>query len=60
MGEALNLEEVRIGYQIEHALSYENSGDPIEIARDALRRFRPRCHDIAAVLGDDAVPVDRP
>jgi len=37
MGEDLDAEEVRVGYAIEHAISYENSGDPIEIAREAVR-----------------------
>jgi hypothetical protein len=43
MGEKLDLEEVRLGYLIEHA----------------FRVFRPRCHDIADVLGDGAVPANQ-
>jgi len=47
MGEDLDVREVQIGYQIEHAMSYQNSGDPKEIARQAIREFKPLCHDIA-------------
>jgi hypothetical protein len=46
MGEDLTLSEVRVGYEVKHAFGYSDSGDPIEVARDAIRTFRPRCHEI--------------
>jgi hypothetical protein len=46
MGEDLALREVRVGYEVKHAFGYADSGDPIEIARDAIATFRPRCQEI--------------
>jgi len=50
MGENPDVPEVNVGYQIEHALSYRNSGDPVEIARNAIRSYKLTCHKIALTL----------
>jgi hypothetical protein len=51
MGEDLDLPEVLIGYEVEHAFSYRNSGDPYGIAMQAVRSNRMNCRDIAQTLG---------
>ncbi len=51
MGEDINLNEVRVGYEIEHAISYDNSGDSIAMAKDVVLRYKLVCNDIADCLG---------
>ena len=52
MGEDLDLPEVRVGYEVEDAFSYRNSGDPVEIARQAVCSYRRNCRDITETLGN--------
>jgi hypothetical protein len=59
MGEDLSLSEVRVGYEIEHAYSYQNSGNPIEIARNAVAKFLSQCHDIASFFEREE-PANKP
>ena len=50
MGEDVSQPEVAVGYVIEHAEAYDEGADPLDLARQALRDFQPRCTGIAALL----------
>jgi hypothetical protein len=49
MGENLDLPEVMIGYRIDDAYSFKG-GDPLAIARETVRCYRPGCQEIAMTL----------
>ena len=50
MGEDLDAEEVKIGYEIEHLLAYDEGRDPRVVAREALEKFKPLCRRISTEL----------
>lgn len=57
MGEDLELEEVQLGYQLEHLGSYDEGRQPASLARAILLEHGPRCTALADELPWRARPL---
>ena len=50
MGEDSSTEEIKIGYRIEHAISYNERDDPTMMAKNTIIKYKEKCHDIYELL----------